>query len=510
MKTQFGSKTLFKHQEVAVEWMLEREANEKGRGGMLCDEMGLGKTWSMLGLIHNAKVAHTLLFCPLAVVNQWLKAGVESGCCVWTAQDGKWVKHGGLKARGVPQLFVTNYDKLLFQPSLFQEREWHRVVCDEAHIVRNPKTRKYKELHKLVVERWWLLTATPIVNKELDLQALIHFVDRNVSRRVTLSAQVRKGLSETYVLQRSLEMVRDFIPAVPDAPTIKEHVLAFDTEAEATFYRGIQGVIKNQLERLFEGDHTNMRAVLLLLLRLRQISVHPQVYVNAKRKELGKSYTRADWNGDSTKTRVMQELMRSEKKGHGWVIFCNFHDEIEKIQEILSTESSVGAIQIYDGSLNSVERQKAINETMYHRAEASKEGDGRHTVFLVQILCGGTGLNLQHMDRVIFTSPWWTAALMDQAVGRVVRIGQQERVVIHHLRLAEEEAMNIDDFMNEKVEKKRELCKTVLNLASHITGYDDEIYETLNDAIYASGDEDDEDSFALRVESELDEDPTTV
>ena len=91
-----------------------------------------------------------------------------------------------------------------------------------------------------------------------------------------------------------------------------------------------------------------------------------------------------------------------------------------------------------------------------------------HTVLLAQIQCAGTVLNLQHFDRVIFTTPWWTAALMDQAAGRVLRLGQRKQVVIHHIHLEEEGnvSLNIDDFINEKVEEKRELCQRLLEVAN--------------------------------------------
>jgi SNF2 family DNA or RNA helicase len=90
-----------------------------------------------------------------------------------------------------------------------------------------------------------------------------------------------------------------------------------------------------------------------------------------------------------------------------------------------------------------------------------------HVVLLAQIQTAGTGLNLQFMDRIIFTSSWWTAALMDQAVGRIVRLGQKKQVHVHHLTLKEDEAINIDEYINERVEVKRDLCTELLAAANH-------------------------------------------
>jgi SNF2 family DNA or RNA helicase len=86
-------------------------------------------------------------------------------------------------------------------------------------------------------------------------------------------------------------------------------------------------------------------------------------------------------------------------------------------------------------------------------------------VLLAQLVSGGVGLNLQHFDRVVFMGPWWTAALMDQAIGRAVRIGQTEKVIVHHIILKEEETINIDKMMIEKAETKRSLCELFLSYA---------------------------------------------
>ena len=91
---------------------------------------------------------------------------------------------------------------------------------------------------------------------------------------------------------------------------------------------------------------------------------------------------------------------------------------------------------------------------------------GSQEVLLVQLQSGGTGLNLQHFDRILFSGPWWTKALMEQAVGRAVRIGQKKVVVVHHLLLKEEEALNIDDYMTQKAAAKGDLCRRVLSYAT--------------------------------------------
>jgi SNF2 family DNA or RNA helicase len=55
---------------------------------------------------------------------------------------------------------------------------------------------------------------------------------------------------------------------------------------------------------------------------------------------------------------------------------------------------------------------------------------------------------------------------MEQAIGRAVRIGQKAQVRVYHLRLEEEENINIDKVMMEKAEEKGEMCRETLKMAS--------------------------------------------
>jgi hypothetical protein len=99
--------------------------------------------------------------------------------------------------------------------------------------------------------------------------------------------------------------------------------------------------------------------------------------------------------------------------------------------------------------------------------EKSKKLEGR-VVLLLQLQAGGVGLNLQEYDRVVFVSPWWTSALMDQAVARAVRMGQTKIVHVYHLALAAEKegSLNIDTLVHAKAHQKRLLLARLYTLCS--------------------------------------------
>jgi len=432
--------------------MIEREKETVGSGGLLCDEMGLGKTLSTVSLLLNKPVAHTLILGPLAVLDQWAAVVKTTALALFLIVGGTWTQVHGSVRRG--RVYIANYEKLIFNSKLFKEISWGRLVCDEAHMIRNYKSKKFIAIKKLKFTHKWFLTGTPIVNRIQDLGALMRLLIRANPKTATTEKAVEwMGL---YALQRTTSQLRESLTLCPE-PIVHKHQLEFKTEEEAVFYRGVQGILAEALEELMSQDRMDMIMFLALLIRLRQLSTHPQVYIESRRKQLGKAYKRGDWVGDSTKTEAIVNILKEDAEPHGFVIFCHFNEEINVLKERLEREGA--NVFVYNGSMSAAQRTAVIEET--------KEVSDKNVVLLAQIQTAGTGLNLQHMDRVIFTSPWWTAALMDQAVGRVVRLGQGKQVHVHHLALVEEQTINIDEYINERVEGKRDLCAQLLAAANH-------------------------------------------
>jgi SNF2 family DNA or RNA helicase len=444
------------HQITGVTWMKAREA-AKPSGGLLCDEMGLGKTIQVLGVMKENKVPATLLLAPLCTLDQWQETAERCGYCVWR-------RHPTLPEWDLPKtfrpsaihLFLINYECAAARPALINRRVWDRIVFDEAHRMADPGGRLFQLAETLKAKTRWFLTATPIVNKLRDVISLFKLLGYEIlDNELEHLAPV---IQET-VLSRSMEDLRGVVSGLPSAAKEFNHILDFTTEEEGEFYRGIQGILQRRWKAL-QHDAEGSQELFRLIMRLRQISIHPQVYISARKREW-KSYTRDDWASPSTKFEKLRDLIfKQSSQPHRWIIFCHFHEEMELLQEYLLTNCPiVREVGIYNGSLSQKERAEVL--------ETSKEPlfGSQQEVLLVQLQSGGVGLNLQHCDRIVFMGPWWTAALMDQAIGRAVRIGQTEKVEVHRLILKEEQTMNIDKKMLAAAEKKRDLCARFLSLS---------------------------------------------
>ena len=486
-----GTKKLFPHQVRGVEWMLTREADPDDlAGGFLCDTMGMGKTWTTLGLIQESDLRKTLLLCPLAVVQQWVTAAEEAGINAMTYKKEGWSPTGDF-AMGRKYLYVMNYERA--KPETCAMLHFDRIIMDEAHVLRSGGGARYKNIYKVAkrIPYSWCLTGTPLVNHCRDVEALYRLLRGTREGSGVPNMNVAQEVFAGYGLHRSAE----WLPAAEveglnlgPPPKEVELVLPFSTDAEAEFYRMVQGQVARQLELHELLDTGNAMVMFKLLLRLRQISIHPQVYIESQRRSHGGAYGRRDWVGSSTKVDALIGLLRSQKVAHNWVVFCSFQDEITLLERVLSQELTVGVISTYHGQKKQAERLDALEEN----AEACARNftvprflvdklplpddvcgiihsfvEPKQNVFLVQIHAGGTGLNLQHNDRVVFMGPWWTSALMKQAVARVYRMGQRKTVEVYRLLLEEEQTLNIDRFMMAKAELKEELCAELLEACSH-------------------------------------------
>lgn len=437
------------HQVAGVKWMLERENATSHQGGILCDEMGLGKTIQMIGLMREAPKKMNLFLGPLPVLEQWRSTATRAGLNCWMAKGARWEPPAHLKL-SAPNLFLINYEAAVRQPELTKERAWDRVICDEAHRLANEGV-SYRLVEEIPCLIHWFLTATPIVNTKHDIVVLFNLLEVPYS----------EAKLPTYVMARTMEQLRTSMPHLPKAPIERMHVLDFTSEEEGDFYRGIQGQIVRRFKALKADGGNNALDKLRLIMRLRQISLHPQVYIESKRNEMGPiAYNRPDWIDPSTKFQGIRDLIESDGEPKKWIVFCHFHKEMELLNEYLSFSSSINKTWLYSGKLSAAQRTSVLKET-----EAPCFGG--HDILLIQLQSGGVGINLQHFQNIVFSGPWWTAALMEQAVGRAVRIGQKNQVTVHHMVLKEEEGLNIDRHMRSKAAAKGKMCAEVLAAANH-------------------------------------------
>ena len=440
--------TYFPHQLAGIYKMLELEqvgtdykslnedtAAGKVYGGFQCDDMGLGKTIQTLAVIRHNRKWKTLIICPVALIDNWTENALKAGFRVFVknAYEDGWIPcDSDLDADAGPEIYVTNYETILTRYSSMNEG-FDRLVLDEAHAIRSYKSKKTELILKLAqeIEIKWAVTGTPIVNSYKDAVTLFAFLGVPTLPSMTWIPSYYEPLVNEMVIHRSMEEMRAVLLCCPPKPIIEKCILSFKNAREEAFYRELQG-LKSEYEFAYKSGDTD--TVLTTLLRLKQSSVMPHLVDKT-------------WEESSTKMDALKAQIDSEPE-HKFIVFCSFIEEMEILSEFLET-----TCELYHGGLNTKDRREVLRRAKGEDCQ----------VLLIQLQSGGVGLNLQEFTRVVFMSPWWTSALMDQAIARAVRMGQKETVRVFHFLLKVEEGRNIDAMANAAAELKRGMLKKFFN-----------------------------------------------
>jgi hypothetical protein len=436
--------------------MIRREATDAtyGRFGILADEMGLGKTWEAIALFLNEVVADTLLLLPPVLQPQWSEALQQSGIphrilCAPTgkSEGSRWREVPGLASRPF-RVSIATYDRAVHNIDLLKVAPYDRLVCDEGHILRNGySTKRFRTLLEIVAPRRWILSGTPVQNNKNDFQNLLKFLQMESEVRLETPAAT---IATTVLLRRTVGEVRAAVPTMPtEKPlhTVHPVVLPGGGEEERVF-----GALVGRFEHAVEVG-AKMSIILELYLRIRQFIAHPLIYVEAMKRKFRGAYARESWTDSASKLAAFEGCI-TEAEAKPTIVFTSFRMEAELAEAGLQRAGyktwTIG------GGMSDVQREAVTKES-----RAAVAAGERKVAILVQIQAGGAGLNLQHCPRVFFLSSHWNPSVVDQAVARAYRMGQTERVEVHHMLLADDAEKNLDRYMAQLHGMKREVALEV-------------------------------------------------
>ncbi|XP_055353928.1 SWI/SNF-related matrix-associated actin-dependent regulator of chromatin subfamily A containing DEAD/H box 1 homolog [Paramacrobiotus metropolitanus] len=159
--------------------------------GILADEMGLGKTIQSIAflasLIESGIRGPFLIVAPASTIDNW-----DDEFRRWTPSVRTVVYHGSLEDRAFlrdeyfsvkglqkVEVIITTYDGATRNPIdkvAFKRLHFKFAIFDEAHLLKNMATNKYKTLMNTVrTDGRLLLTGTPVQNNLTELLSLLVF-----------------------------------------------------------------------------------------------------------------------------------------------------------------------------------------------------------------------------------------------------------------------------------------------------------------------------------------------
>ncbi|NQZ25094.1 MAG: DEAD/DEAH box helicase [Colwellia sp.] len=454
--------TLRTYQHQGLNWL--QFLREYQLNGILADDMGLGKTIQTLAhlLIEKQQGRLTkpvLIVAPTSVIFNWANE-IEK----FTPELSYQVLHGTKRyqhfgclqrlegSEGVKKpvdLIITSYALLTKDLDLYCQHKFYYLILDEAHYIKNPKTKLYQAFQSLRAQHKLCLTGTPMENHLGEFWAQFNFllpgflggqrqftkIFRNPIEKH--GDQERKQLLNQRIKPFILRRTKDKIATELPPKTIIIQTLRIEGK-QAELYESVRLAMDSRLKDIIaeKGLKRSQIEVLDALLKLRQVCNHPKLLSLEGAKKVNKS-AKLDY--------LMETLPEQIDEGRRILIFSQFTSMLALIEEEL-VAADIGFVKLTGAT---TKRQEVVDK--FQRGDVP--------VFLISLRAGGVGLNLTAADTVIHFDPWWNPAVENQATDRAYRIGQDKPVFVYKYI--------IENSIEEKILKiqqnKAELAKALLS-----------------------------------------------
>jgi SNF2 family DNA or RNA helicase len=416
-KDNLNGRLFAPYQREGVLWLLSMENQTSGvRAGILADEMGLGKSIQLIATMLGNPKPRTLIIVPKSIITQWVEEinrfAPSLSVCVFDGPDRR-IKEADVTL--APYTLLTTKGEKGDARTPLHMVQWDRVILDEAHEIRNKKSKLFKSVCRLQTQIKWIVTGTPVFNSMEDFVSLCTFLGLS---KVVVQGMTNK-IKDIYILRRTKEDLAQINERLRLPPCYFENVELEMFPDEKQLYEIVfleaQETIRDAFRHAQSLNAKNM-VILECLLRARQCMIWPAMYLEGVAKQNG---TKAEqWVGRSNKMETLFRMIDGHPDEKS-LIFCQFRGEMNYIQSQLK-----GPVFRIDGSVPKEDRVSQIEGF-------KKAASG--AVFIIQIRSGGQGLNLQEATRVYITAPSWNPATELQAIGRAHRTGQTKPVYVKKL-----------------------------------------------------------------------------
>ncbi|XP_022619416.1 DNA excision repair protein ERCC-6 isoform X1 [Seriola dumerili] len=462
-------KKLYKYQQTGVRWMWELHCQQAG--GILGDEMGLGKTIQVIsflaGLSYSklrtrgsnyryAGLGPTVIVCPATVMHQWVKEFHTWWPAFRVAVLHETGSFTSNKERLIPEIaschgiLITSYSAVRTMQDALQRYDWHYIILDEGHKIRNPNAGVTTACKQFRTPHRFILSGSPMQNNLKELWSLFDFVFpgklgtlpvfmEQFSVPITMGGysnaspvQVQTAFKCACVLRDTinpylLRRMKADVKANLSLPDKNEQVLFCRlTEEQRQVYQSF--LDSKEVYQILNGD----MQVFSGLIALRKICNHPDLLSGGPRMLRGipeDQLTEEEHFGfwkRSGKLIVVDSLLRLWfKQGHRVLLFTQSRQMLD-ILEVFTRENNYTYLKM-DGTTPIASRQPLI---------ARYNEDRSIFIFLLTTKVGGLGVNLTGANRVIIYDPDWNPSTDTQARERAWRIGQKQQVTIYRLLTA--------------------------------------------------------------------------
>jgi superfamily II DNA or RNA helicase len=455
---RLGAITLKPHQQSAVT-RAEAAIDEFG-GVLLCDDVGLGKTFVATAIAR--RFSRSVVVAPAALASMW---------------------------RDALDTTETNADFLTFErlsratsgPATPIPHDL--VIVDEAHHARNPATRRYQSLAELAREaRVVLLTATPIHNDPSEMTALLSLFLGSRAQNLTMGELARCVVRrEHHELAQEIaipEIVRAPDREIPDNPAIVQELMSLPPPLPvrdggvggtligrglvhqwASSEAALREAIRRRIARaaalaasLESGSYPTAQELKTWIygegalqlgfpeLLSSQVDDAPSLldsvrsHADALQDFLARH--RDEGTLDVERADILGRIRAAHPKGR-IVAFAQYAETVSMLYRQLAPAGGVAMLDARGGLVagGKLTRDETLARFAPRALHANPPPPAERIDVLLTTDLLSEGVNLQDADVVVHLDLPWTAARLEQRVGRVARLGSlRSRVHVCLLR----------------------------------------------------------------------------
>jgi SNF2 family DNA or RNA helicase len=401
----------YPYQEKGINWLCGVRAS--GVGAILGDEMGLGKTVQLLGLISNElrveEKPRILVVVPSSLKLNWI-----SEFSKFLPETKPYIHAGPARELipsriGIHEVVLTTYSILNRDWNLLSKLNWTLVICDEAHVMKNPNSVTRSSVQKFDSAPIFLSTGTPLENNLIDLWSLtdlirpglmgsLGFMKNLVENQLSAAGRIGE-------LVRPLIMRRIVRNVLPDLPELVEKVHWIEPSFQ--FTQEYEEVRRESELSKKNGSQFG------LITKLRRFCTYPPLVGDFM------------LNAPDAKIDVLLDLLdRVYQQNQKAIVFTSWHDSADFILRVIH--------EAYPGTFSAVIDGREASDERFPKIVEFQAIDG-FAVLVCNTRAAGEGLNIVAANHVIHFDRQWNPAKEAQATARSHRIGQVNTVFVHKL-----------------------------------------------------------------------------
>jgi SNF2 family DNA or RNA helicase len=411
-----------------------------------------GKTPTMITVLKALGTKKNLVVCPSSLVLNWAKEFKQ-----WYPEMIVYPIMGAKTKRGLAYHDYNKHSKNKHSVLVISKDTWKldnelhdwtfdTAIVDEAHFLRNWKSKQSEAIFKIKANYRYPLTGTPSVKHGSDVYGLLHFInperyssywqfteryweiqDNGWGKDIANAKRAREkellSLMAINSVQRKRQDVMKWLP--------KAQHQTIPVQLE-----GKQLKLYNQMLDTFMADdeetehEIDTMNKLSQLMRLRQLCLDPRL--------LG-------FDVRGSKTDALLEW--AENNTEPFVVMTTFSSYFELVKGDL--EKLGKRVEIIDGSVSKINRQRIVEQFQL----------GKIDILLANIIAAGTGLTLDRSDTIIFLDKSFNPADNEQAQYRIVPTTEDRYHSINVISLVADGT--IDERVNEILDRKEDLTKII-------------------------------------------------